>query len=78
MVLLIPHAPAINPRLILAAMIIFSRWFIWSFHRKTHGKMAKKKSAMTQRTVQSVRKESFISRREDVLHKVNDTGVVLM
>lgn len=39
-----------TPRLKLMRVTIFSRRPIWRFQIKNHGDMAKKKSAMTQRT----------------------------
>ena len=39
-----------KPKLRLAAMMIFSRWFICSFQRNTQGNRAKRKSATTHRT----------------------------
>lgn len=37
----------IMPKLMLPRITSFSRWSIWSFHMKIHGKMAKKKSTKT-------------------------------
>lgn len=42
-----------TPRLRLMSVTSFSRLPIWRFQIKNHGEIAKKKSAMTQRTKMS-------------------------